>query len=629
MVPIVLLSRLLLAPAPRPAPGRMVRGMALWAMLLPALAQAVVLGELVVESRIGEAFRGYVPLAATENDEINASCFSLGVHGEDEADSRHYLVAARLTVEGESNAARRVVIRGANTVHEPFLRLALQAKCGAERASRKYTVLLDPPRATPAAAPPPPPAAALTAEAAVPHPGIAWEMRRGDTVFGLAKAIYPRNAGMRSRLVAEIVRRNPEAFPAGDPGRITAGATLLIPDLRQLSAPIAVAATAVQPRVSVPAERQAPPSKAMHELKSVAKAEEPPPPPASMQRIPMAEFRLKLSGSDLNLSLIGKLTEEQRSFLRERQFLLDADDQTAGFLALKHRVSELEKQLESMRLKMSRTVSAPAPAPPRPQALSATTPFGSEVWQIARYGLTLYLLPFSQIVVAMLALFFIIRHYSSIKERLAARGLLRKGAKPRRRAVVMEPEKGAPPITEFDQRLVIAATPSAAAASPVALDSVDAILEEAQLYVIHGHPDHAIRLLEEQIRGNRGEVRIWMLLFVIYRSQGMKLEFEKLANRFRNAIRDEELWENIQTLGHELDPENDFYLNDRIRAQRAMASSPGALDFTLEGVSAEEAEQAPALDLDLGARSHEAAAGRHHDIDFDIAGEPGAPHKPG
>lgn len=602
----------------------MARGMAALAMLLPALAQGVVLGELVGESRIGEPFRAYVPVAAAESDALDALCFSLGVPGEEAEDSRHYLLAAHLTLEGE-HAARRIRILGAKAVNEPFLKLYLQAACGAERASRKYTLLIDPPVMPAIPVSSSPPAASAVKATVPPRPGTTWEMRPGDTVFGLAKAIYPRHAGMRSRLVAEIVRRNPEAFPAGDASRISVGATLVIPDLRELSAPVAVAAPALQPRASTPAER--PPSKEKHESKSVAKAEEPPP-PVSMQRA--AGFRLKLSGADLNLSLIGKLTEEQRSFLRERQSLLDADDQTADFLALRHRVGELEKQLESMRLKTTQTVSAPAPAPRRPQALSAATPFGSEAWQVARYGLTLYLLPFSQIVVSVLALFFIIRHYSSIKERLTARGLLRKGAKSMRRAVVVEPEKGVPPITEFDQRLVIAATPPAAVASPVAPDSVDAILEEAQLYVIHGHPDHAIRLLEEQIGGNRGEVRIWMLLFVIYRSQGMKLEFEKLANRFRSAIRDEELWENIQTLGHELDPENDFYLNDRIRAQRAMASSPGALDFTLEGVSAEEAEQAPSLDLDLGARSHEEVIAVPHDIDFDIVGEPGAPqHKPG
>lgn len=579
----------------------MAYGMAALAMLLPALAQGVVLGELVGESRIGEPFRAYVPVAAAESDTLDALCFSLGVPGEEAEGSRHYLLAARLILEGE-NAARRILILGAKAVNEPFLKLYLQAACGAERASRKYTLLIDPPERPAIPVSSFTPAAPAVKATVPPLPGTTWEMRPGDTVFGLAKAIYPRHAGMRSRLVAEIVRRNPGAFPTGDAGRITAGATLVIPDLRQLSAsaPIAIAATAAQSRVSMSSEK--PPSKVIHEPRGVAKAEEPLAPPASMQRIPTAGFRLKLSGADLNLSLIGKLTEEQRSFLRERQSLLDADDQTAGFLALKHRVVELEKKIETMRLKMTPAVAAPASPPPRrPQALPVAAPFGSETWQIARYGLTLYLLPFSQIVVAMLALFFIIRHYSGIKERLAARGLLRKGAKPMRRAVVMEPEKGVPPITEFDQRLVIAATPPAAVASPVAPDSVDAILEEAQLYVIHGHPDHAIRLLEEQIQGNRGEVRIWMLLFVIYRSQGMKLEFDKLANRFRNAIRDEELWENIQTLGHELDPENELYLNDRIRAQRAMASSPGALDFTLEGISAEEGGQAPSLDLDLGA----------------------------
>lgn len=584
-------------------------------LLSPVSAYAVILGEIVAESHLGEPFRGYVAVAATTGDLLEASCFSLGIPEQAKGDPRHYLVASRLTLEGQESA-RRVRIQGTKTVNEPFLRIYLQAGCGPERASREYTVLMDPPGGPLVQAPFP--VIALPVSAETPRRGAEWEVREGDTVYAIARAIYPNRAAMRGRLIAEIVRQNPGAFPAGEADKISAGSILVIPDLKKLAAqaPAAVAAEKpVQRKIEkpaavpamekpVPALKAAVPGEAVEQkpqTKAVVRAERPALPPATPEPgfpAPPAEFRLKLSSADLNVALIGKLTEEQRKFLRERQFLLDADDQMSSFLALRHRVGELEKQLDAMRLKMTSAVAPPVQSRPAP---AAAIRIGSEAWQLAQYGLTLYLLPFSQIIVAVLALFFVVRYYSSVKENLAARGLLRRGPRSKRRAVVIEPEKGAPPVTEFDKTLVIAATPPAAASAPATVDSTDAILEEAQLYVIHGHPDRAINLLEEQIRNNRGEVRIWMLLFVIYRSQGMKLEFEKLANRFRNAHRDEELWENIQTLGNELDPKNELYLNDRIRAQRAMASAPGALDFTLDMAPAGDETQHGTLDIELTA----------------------------
>ncbi|MBI2311712.1 MAG: hypothetical protein HYU77_04320 [Betaproteobacteria bacterium] len=617
---------------------------------------AITLGELVAESRIGEPFRGQVSVTASGADRLEASCFRLAPPPIEIEGPHRYLLSTRFALEG-TGPEYRLRMDGGSKWKEPFLQLLLQADCGTAKASREYTVLIDPPgmasTISPAAMPPaafllPVSAPAGTAERALGS-GTELEVREGDTVSAIARAIYPDSRAMRSRLAAEIVRQNPHAFREGNADRMLAGTVIVIPDLRRLAAgapgaqavdgparrePVEKPGTAAK-RKPAPAAAAAPAREDRAKLPAagaVAKAESMPLPPTQAEpnaRTRQADFRLRLSGTDLSVSLIGKLTEEQRKFLRERQFLLDADDQMASFLALRSRVSELEKQLESMRLKMSPAVAMAAPAQPAPAALPArphpasvpaAAPLESDSWQVVKYGLTLYLLPFSQIVLAVLALFFALRYYNGIKEHLAARGLLRRAPKSKRRAVVVEPETGAPPLSEFDRKMVIAAAAAPAAPEP-AIDSVDGILEEAQLYVIHGHPDQAIGLLEDQIRSNRGEVRIWMLLFVILRSQGMKVEFEKLAKRFHNAIRDEELWENIQTLGNELEPENELYMNDRIRAQRAMAASPGALDFTLDGVPAEGEPRAGGLDLDLG-RGHGAAAPAP-DIDFDAIGAPG------
>ena len=68
-----------------------------------------------------------------------------------------------------------------------------------------------------------------------------------------------------------------------------------------------------------------------------------------------AEFRLQLSTGSLDLSLLGKMTEEQLLHLREKQLLLDADDQVANNLSMKNRIMQLEGQLVAMQKAVDET----------------------------------------------------------------------------------------------------------------------------------------------------------------------------------------------------------------------------------------------------------------------------------
>ena len=52
---------------------------------------------------------------------------------------------------------------------------------------------------------------------------------RGETLYGILRHYFGANADL-PQLARETVRRNPNAFPGGDMGRMLAGQTLDLPD---------------------------------------------------------------------------------------------------------------------------------------------------------------------------------------------------------------------------------------------------------------------------------------------------------------------------------------------------------------------------------------------------------------
>lgn len=472
------------------------------------------------------------------------------------------------------------------------------------------------------------------------HSGTKWEVRAGDTLAGIARSFYPDNAPMRDRLTRAIIAANPGISTDGKPAQVVVGSVLIIPDLRTIGS--ATAGTASE----VPGAAQQPPpprkpkpvtvksSEGMGAAavatvdkpvttatpKQVKPAAESPPPPTALQEqtapgksgTGVGGFRLKLSTGAMDLSVIGKLSEEELKRRREGQLLLDADDPMASFLALRRQIKHLETQVEELQLKLDlgkNKASLPAPATAPAEATVATAPVvtkpvvtspasipfipaahapvpTNDTLELVKYALTLYLLPAAEITLAILALFFVLRYYRNLRARLAESGELTESEN-RRLFILAKAREATADISGFDKNVAI----STAANIEVVEDTgIEVILQDAQLFVIHGYPDKAIELLEEQIAANHEEVRVWMLLFVILRSQGIKEEFEKFARRFRTLIHDQSMWENIQDLGRELEPANALYLNKRNR-RLANTSTPGATAEMKAGASSPDDTQ--------------------------------------
>ncbi|MDJ0739282.1 MAG: FimV/HubP family polar landmark protein [Gammaproteobacteria bacterium] len=209
-------------------------------LLLPALAQAVTLGEARVKSFLNQPLDVEIDLIGVAPGQHEA--LRLRVANQEYFD-RLGIVYSTLLADLSFDVVRSgqrwlVRARTRRPVTEPFVDFPLQMTWPGGQMIRQYTLLLDPQRpirparatqTSRAAAPPPAPAPAATT-AAAPRADSYGPVQRGETLWPIAKALRP--AGITTRQMAmALLRANPQAFINGDINKLRAGATLTIPPL--------------------------------------------------------------------------------------------------------------------------------------------------------------------------------------------------------------------------------------------------------------------------------------------------------------------------------------------------------------------------------------------------------------
>ncbi len=283
------------------------------------------------------------------------------------------------------------------------------------------------------------------------------------------------------------------------------------------------------------------------------------------------EFRLKLSGEPLDLSRIGKLSAAERELLLAQQKLLDEDDQTARFLAMQHQLKLMQEDMNAIRLKLAK-LEAGASAVPEARAAANTdsTASVSRIWR----GVLLALIFLAALALVWLVLRYIERFkaQSRTPEIPAAEPPVRPAAHPLNFATEVIP----PHEPQADIAL------PGAMAEPASLPAIkeipvneeeSAVLEEAELYAIHGHPDKAIRILHEFVAQRPSSEKAWVLLLSIYSSRGLSEEFESTARDFLRHHKNSKSWRMVQAQGRTLDQGNPLYVDENATGSYAAFTS--------------------------------------------------------
>jgi pilus assembly protein FimV len=375
----------------------------------PPNVQAVGLGDLDVRSYLGEPLNLRIAIISQPGEELDTSCFAVI----SPASGEPAIVRRDVRVTLVENKGRRYLeLRGTGAYNEPIARLSVRAACRSETGVvRDYALLLDPaPLLTPTTGqvvvdtspretPPAQPAGAeglradtRGADAAAFTNGAMgrWTVFAGDTLNSIAKGVYPNNRAKRSQYIATLRQLNPELAGIANDTPLFPNSQLALPDLKTLSgttpgrgavdvAPSraerhrARAESAGEPTASAPVRSATAPSKAPPRnlpQAAVGKSSKTDTPASAKPAAKAEGFTLKLSGGDIDVSRSQGVTEEVRAQLRERQLLLDSDDQVAQMLALKNSVKVIEKRLNELQLKLA---SVPGLAMAETAAKPATT----------------------------------------------------------------------------------------------------------------------------------------------------------------------------------------------------------------------------------------------------------------
>lgn len=517
---------------PRPCGAAIPLGFAL--SICAQSVAALGLGDLTLESGLGQPLRAHVALIAAPDEELPAaSCFRLA--GEQGGADMPRLSRARLSIEKRADGPR-LTIRAAQPVNEPILMVGIQVRCGLD-LERDYTLLPEPVAAAPEL-----PVAAAPAGARAPRserPPMTtgqWMAASGETLQSIAEALYPDSPRMQRRFVRAVSRANPGLFEGKDAATmaLAEGTRLNVPSLRELS---------------VPERRTAEP-----DIREAAPAQVKPRPAAPAQGEPGAGTdRLRIGAVPPESARASGPAGSQDLQAREKRLMAAMEDMTAMELSMADRIVRMERAVAGLRAAIEEAdrqieaASAPQaqgagkPAAKLPAALPAASPQSAREPASERAGDQG---PRAWWLAAALGL-------------AGVWGLLVW----RRRAAAKAAQPGpeAAPVQESPTRFEsvdipitepLPARPAAKSsppATPVSMAREEehvvevaehgSAAELAEIMLAFGQSEDAMRNLSDFVAANPQQlVGPWMKMLQVYRGAGMRKEFEALASRLHKMF---------------------------------------------------------------------------------------------
>ncbi len=292
-------------------------------------ACAMEIGEMQVDSHLGEPFRAMIAINPSNGESIDAACVALDPSPS--SDGLFQIKTARLDVLGTAGP-RIVKISTAQRINEPIVSLKLKLRCSSVTVEKAFTAFLDPVSApvSPVAANPIRRIEAKPAEKVVQprkFEGTLLTVRQNDTLSGIAHDFYPYSTMAQRRFVASVLRENPELSP----NHLEAGSKLRIPYIGPKAPEAKVAAKAHAPQPKAP------------EVK----------PPEVKPKVEKPAFRLAIvSEAPKQEAAPGPKAAVDMS-RTEEQLVAKADSQTVQLLQLQSQIKTLEANLSDLRRKVA------------------------------------------------------------------------------------------------------------------------------------------------------------------------------------------------------------------------------------------------------------------------------------
>lgn len=356
-------------------------GLASGSALYSGMAPALGLGEITLHSALNQPFEAEIELLEVGDlgaQDLRVALAPVDVFSRSGVERIYFLNDLRFTplLRGSRSVIRVVSSR---PVREPYLNFIVEVARPNGQLLREYTVLLDPPGSSAytavAAAPSPVPAAQTNVSAVVPvapqrtltppsaTAGHRYQVARGDSLWLVAARLREQGSTLsQEALMDGIFALNPGAFSGGDPGRLRAGADLLLPDAARIGTAepvVAAVSTSASPAIAVRSDAESPVSAPVAAME-----------PASEQDDSLQQLAEKQRQVDLELA------NQAAENLQLQQ----------GLAQLQAQLQQLQEQLEQKEALLARlSALTPAEAVTTPAATAPTSAENSAVAERGRW----------------------------------------------------------------------------------------------------------------------------------------------------------------------------------------------------------------------------------------------------
>ncbi|MXS82770.1 hypothetical protein ABD07_06610 [Nitrosomonas oligotropha] len=390
------------------------------------------------------------------------------------------------------------------------------------------------------------------------RPGMQWQILPGENIPQIGHLMFPHDAVARDAFVRAVIRTNPEHFPDGTYHPIPAGTVIHIPDLRTIGKYAKPATKAHPSNANRGANKRQPhPSTPDSATSSLNEA---------LQLIAQLEQIAENETNELNILL--KRIESIEKQLTAMQAILMAHVPASN--TERHSESASPIPPEEITQPSQEVAAAPpadssvqpeenivtAPQPPastqqpvNPVAPVETTPAAPESALLPDNTFLL------GILLTLLIIFLIVRNYQRIKERLA------------------QSRDTAQPFDSSERHqyeaLLLRRSDDKKTESPQnPPEPPGQLISAARTLIEQENSEAAIQMLQKQLAKNKQDIPGWLLLFELLYKANDKRDFKKNARRFKRLGEFPDIWQQIQKLGNQLEPNEPLYFDEQKRKEK-------------------------------------------------------------
>ncbi|WP_297573022.1 FimV family protein [uncultured Deefgea sp.] len=489
-------------------------------------AHAMTMGELQLQSYIGQPFRGLVPYRLNAGEAINEQCIELRASNNELPG----LGPATIQIRPNGENSGVLLIESRSAVGEPTIAFAVKLACANQQMTRDFTAFLNiaPTGAEREISSRPLPrevrprrAESSNAQDVSPRTDHQLTLKKPMSLRELTKRYYPENTPQYPRYLQKLSASNPDLDPNA---ALSAGTVVSIPDkLRSVrkKTPTTPTVEAGQLRLdSEPSQRTKPtgtPSTAQYTQGLEEK----------VKTLEELQLKLQLEVEQLNTRLSQLNTSQPIASAPEA--LITASTVTA----VSNTTAAAAPGISASQPNKKRIMPAPEIAEP-----ASKTP----TWLI---GLGLV-----GIVTTVGGWLFWRRRQAQPANELAPHSEQTLMGQFKTYATRHKASEHTPTMMSFLHH-------PGAGIEVSDFDSVD--LARIQIMLGQGEVAEAIDLLYRSIDEDPEDIERWLMLFRVFRQQGMKTEYANLAKNLSLIVKDEADWELVRNIGSKLDPENELY----------------------------------------------------------------------